>query len=40
MEEKNLQPYDFGHDIIPYMVKSNMPVHAYKFEDKNKKAFV
>ena len=38
MESKNLQPLDFGNDIIPYMVKSNMPVYAYKFEDKNKKA--
>ena len=39
MESKNLQPLDFGNDIIPYMVKSNLPVYAYKFEDKNKKAF-
>jgi len=38
MENKNLQPHDFGKDIIPYMVKSNMPVQAYNFEDKNKKA--
>ena len=37
MENKNLQPHDFGKDIIPYMVNSNLPVHAYKFEDKNKK---
>ena len=38
MENKNLQPLDFGNDIIPYLVKSNLPVYAYKFEDKNKKA--
>ena len=38
MESKNLQPLDFGNDIIPYMVKSNLPVYAYKFEDKNEKA--
>jgi glucose-1-phosphate adenylyltransferase len=38
MESKNLQPLDFGNDIIPYMVRSNLPVYAYKFEDKNEKA--
>jgi glucose-1-phosphate adenylyltransferase len=37
MEEKNLKPYDFGKDVIPYMVKNNRPVYAYKFEDENKK---
>jgi len=37
MEEKNLKPYDFGKDIIPYMVKNNRPVYAYKFEDENNK---
>ena len=36
MEENNLKPYDFGKDIIPYMVKNNRPVYAYKFEDENK----
>jgi glucose-1-phosphate adenylyltransferase len=37
METKNLKPYDFGKDVIPYMVKNNRPVYAYKFEDENKK---
>ncbi len=37
MEEKNLKPNDFGKDVIPYMVKNNRPVYAYKFEDENKK---
>jgi glucose-1-phosphate adenylyltransferase len=36
METKNLEPYDFGRDVIPYMVKNNHPVYAYKFEDENK----
>ncbi|RKY94287.1 MAG: glucose-1-phosphate adenylyltransferase [Ignavibacteriae bacterium] len=37
MEEKNLKPYDFGKDVIPYMVKNNQPVYAYKFEEEDKK---
>jgi glucose-1-phosphate adenylyltransferase len=37
MEEKNLKPNDFGKDVIPYMVKNNRPVYAYKFDDENKK---
>jgi glucose-1-phosphate adenylyltransferase len=37
METKNLKPYDFGRDVIPYMVKNNHSVYAYKFEDENKK---
>ena len=37
MEEKNLKPNDFGKDVIPYMVKNDRPVYAYKFEDENKK---
>jgi len=37
METKNLNPYDFGKDVIPYMVKNNHPVYAFKFEDENKK---
>ncbi len=36
MAEKKLKPHDFGLDIIPYMVKSNMDVYAFKFEDQNK----
>ena len=37
MEEKDLKPYDFGKDVIPYMVKKNMSVYAYDFVDENKK---
>ncbi|MGB5847097.1 MAG: glucose-1-phosphate adenylyltransferase, partial [Ignavibacteriaceae bacterium] len=36
MEEKKLKPYDFGKDVIPYMVKNNRPVYAYKFEEEDK----
>ena len=35
MEKEN--KYDFGKDVIPYMVKNKMKVNAYKFEDENKK---
>jgi glucose-1-phosphate adenylyltransferase len=37
MEAKNIPANDFGQDIIPYMVKSNMDVYAYKFIDENNK---
>ncbi len=37
MEQKKIKSHDFGHDIIPYMVKSNLNVSAYKFYDENKK---
>ena len=37
MEEKDLKPHDFGKDVIPYMVKNNMPVYAFDFVDENKK---
>ena len=37
METNNLKPYDFGKDVIPYMVNNNRPVYAYKFEDENNK---
>lgn len=37
MESKNLKAHDFGKDVLPYMVKSNMNVMAYKFYDENKK---
>ena len=36
MEEKKLNPYDFGKDVIPYIVKNNQPVYAYKFEEEDK----
>ncbi|MCH8326407.1 MAG: glucose-1-phosphate adenylyltransferase, partial [Bacteroidetes bacterium] len=37
MENKQLTTDDFGKDIIPYLVKSNRKVVAYKFQDENKK---
>jgi len=37
MDQKNIKNHDFGRDIIPYMVKSNLKVYAYKFFDENKK---
>jgi glucose-1-phosphate adenylyltransferase len=37
MISKDLKPYDFGKDVIPYMVDEGMSVFAYKFEDENKK---
>ena len=37
MITKNLKPYDFGKDVIPYMVDSKMSLYAYQFEDENKK---
>lgn len=38
MEAKNIPSNDFGQDIIPYMVNSNMDVFAYRFIDENKKS--
>jgi glucose-1-phosphate adenylyltransferase len=37
MEQKKIKANDFGQDVIPYMLKSNRHVVAYKFEDENKK---
>lgn len=37
MEVKKIQSHDFGHDVIPYMVKSKLKVSAYKFFDENRK---
>ncbi len=37
MEAKKIKSYDFGHDVIPFMVESKRKVIAYKFEDENKK---
>lgn len=37
MEAKKIRNNDFGQDIIPYMIKQNMQVNAYKFFDENKK---
>jgi glucose-1-phosphate adenylyltransferase len=38
MESKGIPANDFGQDIIPYMVQSNIDVYAYKFIDENKKS--
>jgi glucose-1-phosphate adenylyltransferase len=37
MEERKIKSNDFGKDVIPYMVKENMNVLAYKFYDENRK---
>ncbi len=37
MENQKLDANDFGHDIIPYMVKNKLNVIAYRFYDENKK---
>ena len=38
MENEKIENNDFGQDIIPYMVKQNRDVYAYKFVDENKKS--
>lgn len=37
MENKKIKNHDFGHDVIPYMVKNGYKVYSYKFVDENKK---
>ena len=37
IENEKVVNNDFGQDIIPYMVKQNRDVYAYKFIDENKK---
>lgn len=37
MESKKIKALDFGQDVIPYMVKSNLKVIAFRFIDENKK---
>lgn len=37
MESKKIKALDFGQDVIPYMVKSDLKVIAYRFIDENKK---
>lgn len=38
MEKKKVKSHDFGQDIIPFLVKSNVNVYAFRFEDENKKS--
>ncbi len=37
MEKEKVTSLDFGKDIIPYMIKNNYDVYAYRFVDENKK---
>lgn len=37
MEAKKIKALDFGQDVIPYMIKSNLKVIAFRFIDENKK---
>ncbi len=37
MEQEKISNLDFGKDIIPYMIKNNYKVQAYRFVDENKK---
>jgi glucose-1-phosphate adenylyltransferase len=37
MSKQKIKNDDFGHDVIPYMVKSHLAVLAYKFQDENRK---
>jgi glucose-1-phosphate adenylyltransferase len=38
MEVKKIKSHDFGRDVIPYMINSNLEVSAYKFLDENRKS--
>ena len=37
MEAKKIKSNDFGQDVIPYMIESQLKVFAYRFIDENKK---
>ena len=37
MEKKGLNNTDFGKHVIPYMVKEDYKIQAFRFEDENKK---
>ncbi|MEW6194687.1 MAG: glucose-1-phosphate adenylyltransferase [Bacteroidota bacterium] len=37
MEQEKISNLDFGKDVIPYMIKNNYKVQAYRFVDENKK---
>lgn len=37
MDQEKISNYDFGKDVIPYMIKNNYKVQAYRFVDENKK---
>jgi len=38
MEQEKIHNLDFGKDVIPYMIKNDYHVQAYRFVDENKKA--
>lgn len=38
MQNNKIKNHDFGQDVIPYMIKQNMNVVAYRFIDENKKS--
>jgi len=38
MEKEKIPDHDFGKDIIPFMLKNDYHVQAYRFIDENKKA--
>jgi glucose-1-phosphate adenylyltransferase len=37
MDQEKIHNHDFGKDVIPYMLKMNYHIQAYKFVDENKK---
>ncbi len=37
MEKEKVKAHDFGHDIIPYLIRTGRSVFAYHFFDENKK---
>lgn len=37
MQNKKIRNYDFGQDVIPYMVNQGMKIQAFGFIDENKK---
>ncbi len=37
MSSKKITNNDFGKDVIPYMIKENFKVQAFRFEDENRK---
>ena len=37
MEKKGINNTDFGKHVIPYMVKEDFKIQAFRFEDENKK---
>ena len=38
MEKKKIANDDFGKHVIPYMLENGRSIHAYRFEDENRKS--